>query len=84
MIIESTAAGGEQVAQLVAATRQALIDTDDPGGVSAADPLPIAVTVLRDAYSRAMSYELAAQFVSATFAALNETDKNVTIRALLQ
>jgi tetratricopeptide (TPR) repeat protein len=81
--IETAAAHGEQVAHLVAATRQALTDTDDPDGIPAADPLPIAATLLRDAYAKASSHELAARFVLATFAALGETEKKIIVRLLI-
>jgi hypothetical protein len=81
--IEDTAAHGEQVAYLVAATRQALAYTDDPEHAPAADPLPIAATALRDVHIKASSHELATRYVLATFAALNETDKNTVIRELL-
>lgn len=82
--IEIATAHGEQVTHLVAATRQALTDTDDPDQTPAADPLPIAVTILRDAYAKASSHELAARFVIAIFAALSEADKNTIIRVVLE
>lgn len=82
--IETAATHGEQVAHLVAAIRQALTDTDDPDQPPAADPLPITVTILRDAYAKASSHELAARFVLATFAALSETDKTTILRMVLE
>ncbi|WP_431948042.1 PIN domain-containing protein [Micromonospora marina] len=82
--IEIAAAQGEQVAHLVAATRQALTDTDDPDGIPAADPLPIAVTLLRDAYAKGSSRKLATRFVIETFTALGEIDKDAIIRVLLE
>ncbi|MFB9443015.1 hypothetical protein Dvina_51335 [Dactylosporangium vinaceum] len=82
--IETAASHGYQVAHLVAATRQALADTDDPDQPPAADPLPITITILRDAYAKASSHELAARFVLATFAALSETDKNTVLRIVLE
>lgn len=82
--IETAAAHGEQVAHLVAATRQALTDTDDPDQPPAADPLPITVTLLRDAYAKASSHELAARFILATFADLTETDKTTILRIILE
>ncbi|MFG3643587.1 hypothetical protein ACGF3C_25320 [Micromonospora sp. NPDC047762] len=80
--IEITAAQGEQVAHLVAATRQALIDTDHPDGIPAANPLPIAASVLRNAHADGSSHELATRFVIATFAALDEIDKATISQAL--
>jgi hypothetical protein len=82
--IETAAAQGEQVARLVAATRQALADSDDPDQAPAADPLPITVTLLRDAYASASSPELAARFVITTFAALGETDRNTITRVVFE
>lgn len=68
---------------LVAVTRRALTDTDDPDGIPAADPLAIAVMLLRDSYAGASSHELATRFTTATLAALGEIDKNTVIRVLL-
>lgn len=82
--IEFAAAHGEQVAHLVSATRQALAETDNPDHVPAADPLPNAVSLLRDAYAKTLSHELAAQIVLATFAVLDETDKRTAIRVILE
>ena len=82
--IDVAAAHGQHVARLVAATRQALVDTDDPDQAPAADPLPITATLLRDAYARASSHELAAPFVLATFSALPKTDKHTVTRAVLK
>jgi len=82
--IETAAAHGEQVTHLVAATRQALTDTNDPDQTPAADPLPIAAALLRDAYARASSHELAARFVIATFAALGEADRHNIIQVVLE
>jgi hypothetical protein len=82
--IEAAAAHGEQVTRQVAATHRALTDTDDPDQTPASDPLPIAVTILRDAYARALSHERVARFVRATFAALDETDRNTIVRVLLE
>ncbi|MFC0097811.1 hypothetical protein ACFFKH_09745 [Micromonospora marina] len=82
--IEIAAAQGEQVAHLVAATRQALTDTDDPDGIPATDPLPIAATLLRDAYVTGSTRQLATRFVVETFAALGEIDKHAIIRVLLE
>ena len=82
--IEIAAAHGEHAAQLVAATRQALVDTDDPDQTPAADPLPITATLLRDAYARASSHEFAARFVIAIFSAVAETDKDTVTRVLLE
>ena len=69
---------------LVSAARQALTDTDHPDQTPAADPLPIAATLLRDAYARALSHELAAHIVIATFSALDESDRSTVIRMLLR
>ncbi|MET8282958.1 hypothetical protein [Micromonospora sp. NPDC005174] len=82
--IEITAAEGEPVVHLVAATRQALIDTNHPDAIPVPDPLPIAATLLRDAHARGSSRELATRFVIATFAALGEIDKDAIMRALVK
>ncbi|WP_091456057.1 PIN domain-containing protein [Micromonospora inyonensis] len=82
--IEIAAAQGKQVDHLVAATRQALADTDDPDGIPAADPLPIAAVLLRDAHAKGSSHKLATCFVIETFAALSEIDKDILIRVLLE
>jgi hypothetical protein len=82
--IDIAAAHGEHVGQLVAATRQALTDTDDPDQTPAADPLPITVTILRDAYARATSHELAAPFIIATFSALADADRDTVTKVVLE
>jgi tetratricopeptide (TPR) repeat protein len=82
--IETAAAHGELVGQLVAAARQALSDTDDPDQAPAADPLPITATLLRDSYARASSHELAARFVVATFSTLAQADKDTVTRVVLE
>ncbi len=82
--IETHAAYGDQVAELVSQTRRALADTDDPDQAPAADPLPVAVAILRDAYATASTHELAARFIIATFSALAEADKNTIIRIVLE
>lgn len=81
--IVATAAPSRQVSDLLAAARQALTDTDDPDQPPAADPLPTSVTFLRDAYANVTSHELAARFVIDTFASLDETDKMIVARSLL-
>lgn len=82
--IEISAAHGEHVGQLVTAARQALTDTDDPDQAPAADPLPTAAALLRDAHASTSSHGLAARFVRATFSALAEIDKETVTRVLLE
>ncbi|MET7400634.1 hypothetical protein ABZS66_44860 [Dactylosporangium sp. NPDC005572] len=81
--IEIAAAHGEHVADLIAATRRALADTDDPDQSPASDPLPTAATLMRNSYAKTTSHELAARFVIATFAALGEDDTNMVSRTVL-
>ncbi|RKE07817.1 hypothetical protein C8E86_2653 [Catellatospora citrea] len=75
---------GEQTTRLVVMTRLALTDTDDPDSTPAADPLPVAVSVLRDAFASATSAELAARFIMATFADLGDYDRNTIFRIVLE
>jgi len=82
--IQTAAAHGQPVAELVTATRQALADTDDPDSTPAADPLPIAVSLLRDALAHVSTHERAAQMVSITFATLNAADRSTVTSALLE
>src|SRR5256886_1645929 len=82
--VETAAAHGDLVRQLVAAARQALSDTDDPDQAPPADPLPITATLLRDSYARASSHELAARFAVATFSTLAQADKDTVTRVVLE
>ncbi|MEV4199638.1 PIN domain-containing protein [Micromonospora globbae] len=81
--IAATAASGHHVAQLVAATRQALTDTNHPDQPTATDPLPTAATLLRDAVAAASSHEHAGRFVSAIFDALSDADRDAVTEAIL-
>jgi predicted negative regulator of RcsB-dependent stress response len=81
--LTSTTTRGDRVPHLVAAARQALADTDHPDQPPAADPLPIAATLLRNAIGAATSHELAAHFVNATFSALSDADRDAVAKALL-
>ncbi|WP_433330870.1 PIN domain-containing protein [Dactylosporangium sp. CA-139066] len=81
--LKATAARGERVAHLLAAARQALADTAHPDQAPAADPLPTAVTLLRDDTAKLSSHQLAAHFVTATFSALPDADRNTVAKAML-
>ncbi|CAO5166153.1 hypothetical protein FAIPA1_280001 [Frankia sp. AiPs1] len=53
------------------------------GQIPAADPLPVAATLLRDDYANAVPHNLADGFVVATFSALGEIDRDTVARVLL-
>lgn len=82
-VLESHA-HGQPVANLVGAVRQALADTDDPDAPPTPDPLTDCAILLRHIYGRALSYDLATQYVIATFAALPQPDRDEVVRALLR
>lgn len=50
----------------------------------AADPLPTAAALLRDAHASTSSHGVAARFVMATFSALAEIDKDTVTRVVFE
>lgn len=82
--IQLDPANTSKTVQLLAATRRALAAGDDPDGTPAADPLPFAITILRNAITDTASSERAAPTVIGMFADVEESDKEILLRALLE
>jgi Tfp pilus assembly protein PilF len=83
LAIHSARASGQLVVDLVAATRNAIHNADDPEQAPSPDPLPASAVLLRDVYTRVVSPALATRYVMATFASLTLADGQAVIRELL-
>ncbi|EIV94911.1 hypothetical protein [Frankia sp. QA3] len=83
LTINSSAPDFASVADLVAVTRAALRQTDDPEQAASADPLPPCSQLIRDAYARAIPHDLATGYVISMFTTLSEEDRSEVLRALL-
>jgi hypothetical protein len=83
LTIHAATAQGPEAANLVSATRQALIDANDPDLPSSFDPLYASVTLLRNLYAKTASHALAARYVIATFSALPKLDRHTVVQAVL-
>jgi hypothetical protein len=81
--IHASRAQGTAAANLLQATRAALVQATNPDQPTIPDPLPTAALLLRNAYAKAITLSLATQYVMATFATVQDADREAVMRILL-